>query len=177
MHDEVIRRATPGDQAVLVEFNVAMAAETEKLALLPTVVSKGVEAVLNRADREFYLVCEIGEAVVGSLLITTEWSDWRNGDFWWVQSVYVRPEYRRRGIYRRMYGYVKSLADADPNVCGFRLYVEKDNHHAQRIYQSLGMRPTAYLLFEELKPSIQFCVARGCPLPVEDTESRDGKPE
>ncbi|MGN6548264.1 MAG: GNAT family N-acetyltransferase [Aureliella sp.] len=157
MNAEVIRRATLEDVPVLVEFNRAMAAETEHLELLPEVVSAGVQAVFENSMRGFYLICQVDELAVGSLLITTEWSDWRNGNFWWVQSVYVRPAYRRRGIYSRMYRFVKELAESDQSVCGFRLYVEKANHRAQQIYQSLGMRSTPYLMYEELKSSIKFC--------------------
>ena len=156
MSAEIIRRATVDDWAPVTEFNIAMAAETEHIALLPEVVAAGVMAVLDSPGREFYLVCQVGQLVVASLLITTEWSDWRNGTFWWLQSVYVRPEYRRRGIYRRMYQFVKELARNEPSVCGFRLYVENGNQRAQQIYQTLGMQPTHYMLYEELKPSIKF---------------------
>ena len=89
-------------------------------------------------------------------MITTEWSDWRNGDFWWIQSVYVRPGFRRRGVYRRLYRYLQELAAQDPAVCGFRLYVEHDNQRAQATYRAAGMAQTRYLVFEELKPGILF---------------------
>jgi len=90
-------------------------------------------------------------------MVTTEWSDWRNGLFWWIQSVYVKALYRRQGLYRKLYEHLKSLANADSHVCGFRLYVEHDNHIAQKTYRSLGMDETGYKLYEELKPETEYC--------------------
>jgi ribosomal protein S18 acetylase RimI-like enzyme len=89
-------------------------------------------------------------------MVTTEWSDWRNGMFWWIQSVYVRPEYRRQGLYRELYARVKELAEQEPAVCGFRLYVENENVNAQKTYKALGMSETGYKLFEELKDSLEY---------------------
>ena len=91
-------------------------------------------------------------------MITKEWSDWRNGAFWWIQSVYVRPEFRRQGVYRRLYRHVQALAKKDRRVCGFRLYVERENRRAQVTYRALGMEKTRYLVFEELKPG---CASTG----------------
>jgi ribosomal protein S18 acetylase RimI-like enzyme len=88
-------------------------------------------------------------------MITMEWSDWRNGLFWWIQSVFVVPEYRRRGIYRKLYAHVQELAAQEPNVCGFRLYVERDNTRAQQTYAALGMTETPYRLFEEMQPTVK----------------------
>ena len=151
-----IRVAAPDDAAVLVEFNAAMARETEGKKLLPNVIGAGVRALLASPASGFYVVAEEDGRLVGSLLITREWSDWRNGDFWWIQSVYVRPEARRRGVYRSLYRHVQGLAAADPGVCGFRLYVDRENAEAQGTYAALGMKPTRYLVFEELKPGIRF---------------------
>jgi ribosomal protein S18 acetylase RimI-like enzyme len=151
-----IRVATPADAAVLTEFNAAMALETEKKELLPEVIGAGVHSLLGNPAAGFYVVADEGSRVVGSLLITKEWSDWRNGDFWWIQSVYVRPEFRRRGVYKALYRYVQELAAQDPNVCGFRLYVERENSRAQATYRTLGMKETRYLVFEELKPGVRF---------------------
>ena len=89
-------------------------------------------------------------------MLTNEWSDWRNGLFWWIQSVYVQPNHRRRAVYRTMYQHVKQLAAQDDSVCGFRLYVEHENAQAQETYAALGMQKTPYRLFEELKPGIRF---------------------
>jgi len=150
------RVATANDAAVLTEFNAAMALETEGKQLLPEVIGAGVRSLLGRPASGFYLVAETDGQVVGSLLITKEWSDWRNGDFWWIQSVYVRPAWRRQGIYKRLYRHVQELAAKDPGVCGFRLYVERENRQAQTTYRALGMAETHYLVFEELKPGVRF---------------------
>jgi ribosomal protein S18 acetylase RimI-like enzyme len=90
-------------------------------------------------------------------MVTSEWSDWRNGVFWWIQSVYVRPQWRRKGVFRRLYSFVKDLAARDPSVCGFRLYVEAGNGTAQETYRSVGMAQTSYRVFEELKSGVDFC--------------------
>ncbi len=145
-----IRRAASADAEALCQFNCLMALETEGKALLPDVVSAGVRNLIENSQRGFYLVAEHEAQVIASLMITTEWSDWRNGSFWWIQSVYVMPEWRRHSVYRRLYAVVKKLAEEDGRVCGFRLYVEKDNAIAQRTYKNLGMNETAYLMFEEL---------------------------
>ena len=134
-----------------------MALETEHKILMPEVIGAGVRRLIENPAMGFYIVAENekGEVVAG-LLITTEWSDWRNGIFWWIQSVYVVSEWRRQGVYRRLYEHVRELAEADPAVCGFRLYVEKDNANAQQTYASLGMSPTDYLIYEELKPGVAY---------------------
>ena len=150
-----IRLATPDDAALLIAFNVAVALETEGKELLPEVVGAGVRSLLANRAAGFYVIAE-DDRPVGALMITTEWSDWRNGSFWWVQSVYVRPESRRRGVYKALYRHVQDLASQDPKVCGFRLYVEKQNRSAQTTYRALGMKPTHYLVFEELKPDVRF---------------------
>lgn len=151
-----IRQATAADAPVLVEFNCAMALETEGKELLPEVIGAGVRALLANPAAGFYVVAESEGRVVGALLITKEWSDWRNGTFWWIQSVYVRPEFRRQGVYKSLYRHVQSMAAKDPGVCGFRLYVERENTRAQSTYTSLGMKETHYRVFEELKPGIRF---------------------
>jgi len=133
-----------------------MALETEAKALFPRVVGAGVRRLLARPQSGFYLVAERGAELIGALLITKEWSDWRNGDFWWVQSVYVAPEHRGRGVYRRLYRHVQRLAARRRSVVGFRLYVDHDNARARRVYRSLGMKETRYLVFEQLKPNIRF---------------------
>jgi ribosomal protein S18 acetylase RimI-like enzyme len=102
------------------------------------------------------VLAEQGDRIVGGLMVTKEWSDWRNGNFWWIQSVYVRPESRRRGVYKALYRHVQDLATGDPAVCGFRLYVERENSGAQSVYAALGMKTTRYLVFEELKPGVRF---------------------
>ena len=151
-----IRRATTRDAAILVAFNRAMALETERKDLWSRVVGAGVRNLLRRPDSGFYSVAQLGGEVIGALMVTKEWSDWRNGDFWWIQSVYVRPEYRRRGVYRRMYAYLKQLAARDRAVVGFRLYVEQRNRRAQSTYRASGMERTHYLVYEHLKPGVRF---------------------
>jgi ribosomal protein S18 acetylase RimI-like enzyme len=151
-----IRRATRRDAPALIAFNSAMALETERKALLPGVIGAGVRGLLRRPDSGFYIVAEIAGEVVAALMVTKEWSDWRNGDFWWIQSVYVQPEYRRRGIYTRLYRHLKALAARERALCGFRLYVERHNRRAQATYRACGMERTHYLVFEELRPGLRF---------------------
>lgn len=143
-----IRPATIADADIIAEFNIAMALETEELRLDPDTVKKGVRHLIGHDELGFYLVAVREDKVVGCLLVTTEWSDWRNSVFWWVQSVYVHPSFRRQGIYRSLYGQVGSLAESK-NVCGFRLYVEKENLTAQETYKKLGMHETHYRMYEQ----------------------------
>ena len=151
-----IRPAVAADADMLAAFNSAMALETEHKRLLPAVVGAGVRRMLAEPAFGFYLVAEAEGRVIGSLMVTTEWSDWRNGRFWWIQSVYVVPGWRRRGVFRALYGQVRERAAREPDVCGFRLYVERDNANAQATYRSLGMDATDYLLFEELKAGVVY---------------------
>lgn len=158
MHKEIfIRYAETYDISVIIKFNRAMALETEKKELLPEVISKGVEKLLNNPYLGFYVVAERDNKIVGSLMVTTEWSDWRNGMFWWIQSVYVLPEERRKGTYTRLYKFIQEAAKKNPDICGFRLYVEKNNGLAKDTYEALGMNQTEYRLYEDLKPGIIFC--------------------
>lgn len=156
MNEPIIRRATSDDVAVLVDFNKGIARETEGKELKHDVITNGVASFLKRQELGFYIVAEVDSKVVGSLMITKEWSDWRNGLFWWIQSVYIVAEHRRQGIYRGLYDKVKQLADDEPDVCGFRLYVERENEIAQQTYSNLGMEETDYLMFEELKPGTDW---------------------
>ncbi|MDZ7260769.1 MAG: GNAT family N-acetyltransferase [candidate division KSB1 bacterium] len=148
--DISIRIGKERDMETLIRFNIEIARETEARELPLDVVSAGVRALLSNPQYGFYVVAEKDDVVVGSLMVTTEWSDWRNGVFWWIQSVYVRPEFRRQGIYRKLYEYVKARAIEQSNVCGFRLYVERENVVAQKAYQALGMKETRYKMYEEL---------------------------
>ena len=143
-----IRRATPSDFAFIVESNIAMAQETEGLSLDEARVRAGVGAVLANDSLGFYLVAEIDGNPAGQLMVTYEWSDWRNGLWWWIQSVYVRPEYRRRGVYTALHRHVAEAAQAAGGVCGIRLYVEQDNTTAQQVYESLDMYRTRYQMYE-----------------------------
>jgi ribosomal protein S18 acetylase RimI-like enzyme len=144
-----IRKAQKEDIDALIGFNEAMALETEGKKLFTGTLRKGVEAVFDDPLKGFYLVAEDNDRTVGGLMVTYEWSDWRNGWFWWIQSVYVDPGYRGKRVYSELYDFVKHEAAAEGNVCGFRLYVEKENEHAQRVYEKLGMEETYYLMYEE----------------------------
>jgi ribosomal protein S18 acetylase RimI-like enzyme len=149
----LIRLAKPDDLEVLVEFNRAMARETEDKDLSLDILTAGVETLLKNQILGFYVVAENNNKVTGSLMVTTEWSDWRNGIFWWIQSVYVQPEFRRQGIYRQLYEFVKEKArnqQQELKICGFRLYVEHQNTVAQKTYEALGMKDTGYMMYEEL---------------------------
>jgi len=154
--DLLLRHGEMRDADAIAAYNAAMAFETEGKELIPEVIGAGVRRLIESPQLGFYLVAEHEGRVVACLMITNEWSDWRNGLFWWIQSVYVHVDFRRRGVYRRMYEEVRALAKADPGVCGFRLYVEKENEVAHSTYASLGMKETDYLLYEELKPGIKF---------------------
>lgn len=148
MTDFSIRPATLSDVDALVAFNQGIARETEERELDEETLRAGLLAILNDEALGFYIVAEWEGQVVGSLMVTREWSDWRNGVFWWIQSVYVAASARRRGIYRALYRHVQDLAKSH-NVCGFRLYVERDNVVAQTAYQELGMSETVYKMFEQ----------------------------
>ena len=147
-----IRLATVRDARVIADFNRKLARETEHIRLNPEIVTRGVKALLRDPSRGFYLLADQGTAarpdVVGQLMITREWSDWRNGDIWWFQSVYVRPDSRGRGIFASLYAHVRKLARKQKNVRGLRLYVEKDNARAIRTYERLGMKEAYYRIFE-----------------------------
>ena len=153
MEDQLkIRAALPTDTPVLVEFNLRVAMETEGKRLDLGVLTSGVNAVLEDSTRGFYLVAEISGKVVGSLMVTTEWSDWRNGDLWWIQSVYVHPESRKQGVFKALHEETRERAVNSAGVCGCRLYVERDNTSAQAVYARRGFKETNYKLFEDLFP-------------------------
>jgi GNAT superfamily N-acetyltransferase len=144
-----IREATPADRDVLVEFARAMALETEHLELdLPT-LRAGVAALLADPSRGRVFVVDAGGEPAATLMLTYEWSDWRNGFFWWIQSVYVAPAHRRRGLYRLMHQHVRDLAAQTDGVFGLRLYVERENVNAQATYRRMGMHETPYRIYEQ----------------------------
>ena len=146
------RDAAAADVPVIAEFQLAMALETEDLRLhLPTTL-KGVEAVIGNRSLGRYVLAEKDGRIVGSLLVTLEWSDWRNGVYWWIQSVFVVPEARGAGVFKGLYAQVKALAEADPAVRGLRLYVDRRNNAAQLVYTKLGMNGDHYQVFEWMKP-------------------------
>jgi len=143
-----IRQATLEDTEFLVQGNAAMALETEARALDPHLLSAGVRALFADPNRGFYLIAELAGRPAGQMMITYEWSDWRNAQFWWIQSVYTLPESRRRGVFQSLYAYVDAQARHRANVCGLRLYVESHNHHAQAVYHRCGMREAVYRMYE-----------------------------
>jgi ribosomal protein S18 acetylase RimI-like enzyme len=145
-----IRRAVLADADLLTQFNHAMARESEDKPLDLKRLTAGIVALLKNPPDGYYLIAEDDRGTAaGALMLTFEWSDWRNGRFWWIQSVYVRPEFRRTGVYTALHRHVRDAARADPEACGLRLYVERDNAGAQATYHALGMAETHYRLYEE----------------------------
>jgi ribosomal protein S18 acetylase RimI-like enzyme len=149
----VIRKATVKDAAVVAQFNRDLALESEHLRLNRTIVARGVKAVLKDPNKGIYFLAVVASAegkkeIAGQLMITLEWSDWRNGMFWWIQSVYVRKEFRGQGVFRALYRHVLQRARRQKNVCALRLYVEKENTAALRTYRKLGMKETYYRIFD-----------------------------
>ena len=143
-----IRDATVDDAAVIADYNNRLCEETEGRSLNPNRIGPGVVAMLGDRTLGRYWVAEADGRVVGQIAITYEWSDWRNGMMWYLQSVYVHPDYRRQGVYSALHGHVESLARSDPQVVGIRLYVEMDNDRAQRTYTNKGMTKTGYEMMQ-----------------------------
>ncbi|MGD1043798.1 MAG: GNAT family N-acetyltransferase [Bacteroidota bacterium] len=142
------RQATASDIAIIAEFNAAMAKETENLEIDRERLQRGIEALIADLSKGIYYLAEADGKVVGQLMITYEWSDWRNTTFWWIQSVYVQPEYRGRGIFRSLYQCVESIARNRGDVCGLRLYVDQSNTRAQQTYEALGMKHSHYQMMD-----------------------------
>jgi len=143
-----IRQADLADTATVADFNVRLALETENLRLDPECVATGVAAVLRDTAKGVYYVAEVDGKIAGQVMITYEWSDWRNGNLWWLQSVYVKPELRRAGVFRALFAHLQELARNSKDVCGLRLYMHGDNLRARNSYERLGMRPTKYEVFQ-----------------------------
>ena len=143
-----IRRGTPADGDAVVAFNLALAWETEQRTLDPQRLAAGVAGVLSDPLKGNYWLAEASGTVVGQLMITLEWSDWRNGWFWWLQSVYVAPEWRGRGVFRSLASAVEAAARSHDDVCGLRLYMEPHNDRARAAYAQLGWLPAGYELLE-----------------------------
>lgn len=150
MSEYSIREAQVSDEDALVQFNWNLAKETEAKELDWSILQAGVRGILTEPQRGFYVVAEYDGQVVGATMITKEWSDWRNADFWWIQSVYVVKEHRRKGIFRSLFESLQQKSQAE-QVCGFRLYVERDNHAAQQTYRDLGLHETDYKMFEFMR--------------------------
>ena len=143
-----IRQAGTDDGEIIARFNAAMALESEGVSLNRVILRAGVDAALADETKAFYLLAEAGGEPVGQLMVTTEWSDWRNGWIWWIQSVYVKPEARRQGVYRRLYQRLTEMASARDDIRGMRLYVMRENWAAKRTYEALGMSHSHYDLYE-----------------------------
>jgi GNAT superfamily N-acetyltransferase len=146
-----IRRAVRADTDTLVRFNLAMAEETEGKTLSPSVLGAGVRSVFDDPSKGFYVIAEAAGKPVGGLLVTPEWSDWRNAYYWWIQSVYVEPASRRHGVYTRLHRYVESAAKSALDVCGIRLYVDGNNAAARSVYERMGMARSRYDFFENVE--------------------------
>jgi ribosomal protein S18 acetylase RimI-like enzyme len=146
-----LRPAVPSDLPYLVQFNQALAQETEGKILDPQVLTPGIARLFAQPEYGFYTVIEVEGDIVACALITYEWSDWRNGPIWWLQSVYVSIAHRRQGLFRRLYGHLRKVAQAQ-GAPALRLYVDRDNNAAQQTYRSLGMHASHYDLYEETLP-------------------------
>lgn len=149
-HDFEIREARPADGRTIATFNALMAEETEGKTLDPDLIGPGVQGLLEDETRGRYWVAESGREIIGQVMVTYEWSDWRNGNIWWIQSVYVPEAWRRKGVFTALYRHVESMAAAEPRVIGLRLYVEENNTRAQRTYEALGMTRPSYLVMERM---------------------------
>jgi GNAT superfamily N-acetyltransferase len=145
-----IRKATTEDATIIIDFQQKMAWETEQMALVPQLIFNGVKAVFDNSSRGQYWVAEDNGKVIASLLITYEWSDWRNCNVWWFQSVYVLPEFRRTGVFKSMYQHIKEEAGKQ-GIGRLRLYVETNNINAQKTYEALGMESQHYKMYEWMK--------------------------
>jgi len=145
-----IREARPADGPTLADYNSRMAEETEGKALDQQVIGPGVAALLADATKGRYWVAVAEGQIIGQLMVTYEWSDWRNGNIWWIQSVYIHPDWRRMGVFSALYHHVESLVAEQPQAIGLRLYVEENNSRAQQTYEALGMVKPNYLVMESM---------------------------
>ena len=146
--DKLIRKGEIKDIDVIAKYNIAMALETENKVLDDETITNGVSSIIRDKSKGQYWVMEIDSLLVGQLMVTYEWSDWRNGMMWWIQSGYVEPRYRRQGVYSSLYNNLVKMAKSDSGCCGIRLYVEKENSKAQDTYKSLGMKNAGYEIME-----------------------------
>jgi ribosomal protein S18 acetylase RimI-like enzyme len=143
-----IRDATPSDAGIIADYNNRLAEETESRSLEKDLIGPGVKAILAGPGKGRYWVAELDRKVIGQIAVSYEWSDWRNGMLWWIQSVYVHSDQRRQGVYSSLYRHVELLAKADEEVIGIRLYVERENDRAQATYEKLGMKMTNYRIMQ-----------------------------
>lgn len=146
----VIRPAGFDDVETIVEFNIRLADESEDTALDAATLRDGVRRLFEDDSRGRYFVAMRDNRIIGQIMLTYEWSDWRNGQIWWIQSVYVHPDFRKQGVLRALYGHVERTARANPDVVGLRLYVEEENERAQEAYRKLGMAPGGYWVMQRM---------------------------
>ena len=143
-----IRKALNKDIDVIARYNYNLAYETENKILNMNILTKGVEAIIKDENKGIYHVCDMNGEVVGQIMYTFEWSDWRNGTFLWIQSAYVNKEFRGMGVFKALYKFIRDIADNDNNICGIRLYVEKENTIAKKTYKNIGMKECNYYIYE-----------------------------
>lgn len=143
-----IRKALNKDIDVIARYNYNLAYETENKILDMNILTRGVEAIIKDENKGIYHVCEINGEVVGQIMYTFEWSDWRNGTFLWIQSAYVNKEFRGMGVFKALYKFIRDIADNDNNICVIRLYVEKENTIAKKTYKNIGMKECNYYIYE-----------------------------
>lgn len=143
-----IRKALNKDIDVIARYNYNLAYETENKILDMNILTRGVEAIIKDENKGIYHVCEINGEVVGQIMYTFKWSDWRNGTFLWIQSAYVNKEFRGMGVFKALYKFIRDIADNDNNICGIRLYVEKENTIAKKTYKNIGMKECNYYIYE-----------------------------
>ena len=143
-----IRKSLNKDIDVIARYNYNLAYETENKILDMNILTRGVEAIIKDENKGIYHVCEINGEVVGQIMYTFEWSDWRNGTFLWIQSAYVNKEFRGMGVFKALYKFIRDIADNDNNICGIRLYVEKENTIAKKTYKNIGMKECNYYIYE-----------------------------
>ncbi|MDI9355767.1 MAG: GNAT family N-acetyltransferase [Chitinophagaceae bacterium] len=146
-----MRKAEINDYLYIVDFQIQMALETENTKLDRTTVERGVKSVFEDTKKGMYYVTVLEDTIIASLLITFEWSDWRNGNVWWIQSLYVKKHYRKKGIFKKMYQFLLDTIQNDPKIMGIRLYVNKTNKTAQEVYTKIGMNGEHYQVYEYLK--------------------------
>lgn len=146
--DILVREADASNIPKLIEYNIALADETENVSLDTDILRLGITRALELKDCH-YFVAQMDEKIVGQTMVTSEWSDWRNGVMWWMQSVYVHPDYRKRGVFKSLFKHIETLATKNPQVKGIRLYVMRDNQAGRSAYQNLGMNDSGYIVYEK----------------------------
>ncbi|MCU0715774.1 MAG: GNAT family N-acetyltransferase [Pirellula sp.] len=145
-----IRQAIPSDVEIIAQYNIALCRETEGRELDLVTVTNGVKRIVSEPNRGKYFVAEIDGEVVGQAAHTFEWSDWRNGEIWWIQSVYVHPRFRNQGVFRALFNHIEELGEVNCDCCGIRLYMERENQTARESYRRLGFGETGYVVFERM---------------------------